>query len=178
MVWLEVWKHWLALDGGAVDVDYEKDNVVDSSDDVSQYKWEHWPSPASPQEMGLQCTKKDWQFCWRRCDYSHILLTQETGLQCTKKDWPFCWKGEMVLMVEKWRRNCNWTGGYTREGFKIPTIRIPTIIIPTRRDFNWVCRDFNWVRRDFNWVSRDFNWVGRDFNWVRRDFNWVRLLTL
>ena len=35
-------------------------NVVDSSDDVSQYKWEHWPSPASPQEMGLQCTKKDW----------------------------------------------------------------------------------------------------------------------
>ena len=47
-------------DGGAVDVDYGKDNVVDSSDDVSQYKWEHWPSPASPQEMGLQCTKKDW----------------------------------------------------------------------------------------------------------------------
>ena len=41
----------------AVDVDY---NVFDRSYDVSQYKWEHWPSPASPQEMGLQCTKKDW----------------------------------------------------------------------------------------------------------------------
>ena len=28
----------------------------------NQHKWEHWPSPARSQEMGLQCTKKDWSF--------------------------------------------------------------------------------------------------------------------
>ena len=34
--------------------------VVDVLDvEENQHKWEHWPSPASSQEMGLRCTKKD-----------------------------------------------------------------------------------------------------------------------
>ena len=53
------------------DVDDMVKNVVEESvkevrDAVdveeNQHKWEHWPSPARSQEMGLQCTKKDWSF--------------------------------------------------------------------------------------------------------------------
>ena len=43
----------------------------------NQHKWEHWPSPASSQEMGLQCTKKDWSFF---CSLKR---------QSIKKGWPF-----------------------------------------------------------------------------------------
>ena len=39
------------------------EEVGDALDvEENQHKWEHWPSPASSQEMGLQCTKKDWSF--------------------------------------------------------------------------------------------------------------------
>ena len=45
----------------------------------NQHKWEHWPSPASSQEMGLQCTKKDWSFF---CTLKR---------QSIKKGWRFFW---------------------------------------------------------------------------------------
>ena len=39
------------------------EEVGDALDvEENQHKWEHWPSPVSSQEMGLQCTKKDWSF--------------------------------------------------------------------------------------------------------------------
>ena len=58
-----------------------EDSVKEVGDAVdveeNQHKWEHWPSPASSQEMGLQCTKKDWSF----------FCTLKT--QSIKKGWPF-----------------------------------------------------------------------------------------
>ena len=55
-----------------IDVDDMVKNVLEESvkevgdvldvEEENQHKWEHWPSPASSQEMGLQCTKKDWSF--------------------------------------------------------------------------------------------------------------------
>ena len=58
------------------DVIKEVGDVLDVEEE-NQHKWEHWPSPASSQEMGLQCTKKDWSFF---CTLKR---------QSIKKGWPF-----------------------------------------------------------------------------------------
>ena len=58
----------------------------------NQHKWEHWPSPASSQEMGLQCTKKDWSFF---CSLKRQSIRNGWPFFCTlkrqfiKKGWLF-----------------------------------------------------------------------------------------
>ena len=54
-----------AVDENIVNIIDAEDEKIDAEEDENQHKWEHWPSPASwAQEMGLQCTKKDWPFSW------------------------------------------------------------------------------------------------------------------
>ena len=54
---LMIWSRYIVVEESVKEVG----DAVDVEE--NQHKWEHWPSPASSQEMGLQCTKKDWSFC-------------------------------------------------------------------------------------------------------------------
>ena len=53
---LMIWSRYVVVEESVKEVG----DAVDVEE--NQHKWEHWPSPASSQEMGLQCTKKDWSF--------------------------------------------------------------------------------------------------------------------
>ena len=53
---LMIWSRYIVVEESVKEVG----DAVDVEE--NQHKWEHWPSPASSQEMGLQCTKKDWSF--------------------------------------------------------------------------------------------------------------------